>query len=91
MEKYRNVDVLIIDDIGGEKTTVWARDEVLYSILNYRSKNKNLVTCFTSIYSIDQYNEFISKILNDEMKAKRLTSLISLIADEIELIDLDRR
>ena len=40
INKYKNVEVLIIDDLGGEKTTVWARDEVLFSIIDYRSKTK---------------------------------------------------
>ncbi len=89
INKYKNVEVLIIDDLGGEKTTVWARDEVLFSIIDYRSKNKDLITCFTSNYSMDEYQRTI--FLGDAKKAERLVNRISLVADEMELIDIDRR
>lgn len=35
-----NSDLLLIDDIGAENNTPWARDEVLGSILQSRMDNK---------------------------------------------------
>ena len=42
-----NSDLLLIDDIGAENNTPWARDEVLGSILQSRMDNKK-ITFFTS-------------------------------------------
>ena len=39
IEELRNVDYLIIDDLGGENVTAWSRDEVLAAVLTYRSHN----------------------------------------------------
>ena len=50
---FMNVDVLFLDDIGGEKVTQWSRDEVLFPFLNFRM-NKNKATFFTSNFSIKQ-------------------------------------
>ncbi len=54
IHSFRNIDVLIIDDIGVERQTSWINDK-LYSILNYRMENKK-VTLFTSNCSIDNLN-----------------------------------
>jgi primosomal protein DnaI len=89
MNRFKNVDVLILDDIGGEKATAWIRDEVLFSLLDYRMKNKNLITCFSSNYSLKDYKTVMT--LQDEKKADRLISRISVLADEFELIDLNHR
>ena len=37
----KNVDVLVLDDIGGENASPWSRDEVLAAIVNERSLKKN--------------------------------------------------
>ena len=36
----KNVDILLIDDIGAENVTAWGRDEILGTILQYRMNNK---------------------------------------------------
>ena len=51
---FRNVTVLVIDDIGVGKQTDWVNDK-LYSIFNYRMENKK-VTLFTSNCEIDKLN-----------------------------------
>ena len=50
---FMNIDVLFLDDFGGEKVTTWSRDEVLFSLLNFRMNN-NKSTFFTSNFSIKQ-------------------------------------
>lgn len=43
---YRDIHVLILDDIGTENPTPWV-NEIFYSILNYRADSKK-ITIFTS-------------------------------------------
>ena len=52
IEELRNVDYLVIDDLGGENVTGWSRDEVLAAVLTYRNQNKK-ITLFTSQYTQD--------------------------------------
>lgn len=72
INSYRNIDVLIIDDIGVERQTSWVNDK-LYSILNYRMENKK-VTLFTSNCSIENLN------LDD-----RITSRIGIMAVPVKM------
>lgn len=54
INSYRNINILVIDDIGVERQTSWVNDK-LYSILNYRLEN-NKVTIFTSNCRISELN-----------------------------------
>ena len=51
VSKLKQVDVLMLDDIGGEGNSVWVRDEILGPILQYRLLDKK-PTFFTSNYTI---------------------------------------
>ena len=77
IEELRNVDYLIIDDLGGENVTAWSRDEVLAAVLTYRSQNKK-VTLFTSQY--DQENLIkiytLKKDAREKIKVERLLNTI---------------
>ncbi len=53
LQEIKNLDVLVIDDIGSEKMSAWSRDEVLGTIVQYRMDHK-LFTCFTSNYNYSQ-------------------------------------
>jgi chromosomal replication initiation ATPase DnaA len=46
MQKYNNADLLVLDDLGAERTSDWALD-VIYRVIAYRDKN-GLVTITTS-------------------------------------------
>ncbi len=59
MNKVKNVDVLVLDNLGEEKQSEWVRDDVIGAILDYRNKN-HLLTFITSCYSLDD----ISKMYN---------------------------
>lgn len=48
-EQIINVDILIIDDFGGEKWNAWLRDEIYYDLINARYINQQY-TFFTSNY-----------------------------------------
>jgi primosomal protein DnaI len=56
ISKLKKVEVLMLDDIGGEGTSVWVRDEVLGPILQYRLLDHK-PTFFTSNYPISQLVE----------------------------------
>lgn len=84
-----NAPLLLLDDIGAEYLTEWARDEVIEPILQYRMDNE-LPTFFTSNYNIkDLEKHFV--VHEDRMKAKRIIERVLQVADEIELIGKNRR
>ena len=91
-ERIKKVPLLSIDDIGAEKLTDWARDEVLGNILQYRMDN-NLPTFFTSNLTIKELEGHL-QITNsnaDKIKARRILERISFLALEVVLIGTNRR
>ncbi|ATG97555.1 ATP-binding protein [Mesoplasma lactucae] len=52
MNNLQKADILFLDDIGGEPASAWLRDDILFSILNYRMDHHK-PTFFTSNFSID--------------------------------------
>jgi primosomal protein DnaI len=74
----KTVPVLILDDIGAESLSGWARDEVLGTILQHRV-NERLPTLYTSNYDLDGLEEHFAyshKGGLEVMKAKRLMERI---------------
>ena len=88
----KNVNVLLIDDIGAEKVTEWNRDEILCPLLQYRMDNK-LTTFFTSNLTIDELKQMlsISKSGVDEVKAGRIIARIEQLTENIEMISKNLR
>ena len=89
MEALMNVEILLLDDIGAEYLTEWARDEILEPILNYRMEN-NLATFFTSNYSIDELEKHFS-LGSNLLRARRILDRIKTLAKEVDLISESRR
>lgn len=79
INKFKNIDVLVLDDIGAETLTDWGRDNVLYPIIEYRVL-KEKKTYFSSNMSMVEY---ITTLINDDLKAKRLLSRLMKTATEI--------
>ena len=52
-DMVKEANLLLLDDIGAEKLSDWARDEVLGVILQYRME-EHLPTFFTSNLSLNQ-------------------------------------
>ena len=77
IEELRNVDYLVIDDLGGENVTSWSRDEVLSAVLTYRSQNKK-ITLFTSQYGQDDLIKIytLKKDAREKIKVERLLNTI---------------
>ena len=92
MDYYKNVDILLIDDIGAEKVTEWGRDEILGTILQYRMTN-NKITFFTSNLTIEELEKSLSITPNgiDSVKARRIIERIKQLTIDMELISENRR
>lgn len=88
----RKADLLLLDDIGAENMTAWARDEVLGPILQYRMDNK-LATFFTSNLTIEELEIHLSegKDSIDKLKAKRIIERINYLTDDLKLISENQR
>lgn len=87
IDNVKNVDILIIDDIGAESLTVWSRDEVLTPIIEYRM-NESLATFFTSNFDMKALEHHLGHVKegnNEPVKAKRLMERIKYLAKEIEV------
>lgn len=92
LNKIKKVPLLLIDDLGAESVTVWARDEILCPILQYRMDEK-LPTFFTSnlnLEALENHLSFTSK--GDEViKAGRIISRIKQLTEYQEMISKNLR
>lgn len=82
LRTLRNVDVLALDDIGGESISVWSREDVLLPLLDQRMERKKL-TFFTSNYNMDDLKERYCVTANNQsepMAAERLLERIRTLA-----------
>ena len=88
----KNVEILLIDDIGAEKVTEWNRDEILCPLLQHRMDN-HLTTFFTSNLTIDELKQLlsISKSGVDDVKAGRIIARIEQLTEDIEMISKNLR
>lgn len=88
----KEASLLLLDDIGAEKLSDWARDEVLGVILQYRMEEK-LPTFFTSNLSLKELEEHlqINKGSADKIKARRIIERIKFLCDDIEMNSINRR
>lgn len=94
-EKYdyiKKVPLLLLDDIGAEYLTPWARDEILGTILQYRM-DEDLPTFFTSNLTLKQLEEHFSMTSNgkEEVKARRMIERIKCLTNDFELIGESNR
>ena len=91
-EKVKKISVLLIDDIGAENMTPWARDEILCPILQYRME-ESLSTFFTSNLNINELEVHlsVSKEGVDTVKAKRIISRIEQLTTDSEMISRNLR
>ncbi len=94
-EKYdyiKTVPLLLLDDIGAENLTSWARDEILGTLLQYRME-ENLPTFFTSNLDLKQLEEHFSSTNSgvEKLKARRIIERISYMSREFKLTSKNRR
>ena len=88
----KKVPLLLIDDIGAENSTPWARDEILGPILQYRMQEK-LPTFFTSNLNIEELEVHFSNsgYKSDQVKAKRIIERIKQLTNELTLVSKNKR
>ena len=92
LDEIMNCDVLLIDDIGAENNSPWARDEVLGTILQYRMEEK-LPTFFTSNLTIQELEEHLATTNKDvdNVKARRIIERIKQLSDSMTMISENKR
>ena len=67
-DEIRNIKLLVLDDLGTENTTPWAREK-LYQIINYRYVNK-LPTVITTNLGLEKIEERVRSRLQDDLVLK---------------------
>ena len=88
----KKIPLLLIDDIGAENVTVWGRDEILGTILQYRME-EGLTTFFTSNLTYDELESALSltKGKVDSLKATRIIERIKNLTINKCIIGENRR
>ncbi len=92
MDHIKKSPILLIDDIGAENATVWARDEILGPIVQYRMEKK-LPTFFTSNLTLEMLEKHLSLANNkvEEVKARRIIERIRQLTVQEEMISENLR
>ena len=88
----KKVPLLLIDDLGAESVTPWARDEILCPLLQYRMDEK-LPTFFTSNLNLETLENHlaITSKGDETIKAGRIISRIKQLTEYQELISKNLR
>lgn len=94
IRKMRNAYLLVLDDIGAENMTSYIRDDILFTVLDYRMENGKR-TMFTSNCNIDRLAARWTLNRNgdeDQLKAARVIERIkTLISCELPIDGKSRR
>ena len=88
----KKVEILLLDDIGAEVNTQWARDEVLGTILQYRMQ-EGLRTFFTSNFTLKELEEHLSLTTksDEKVKARRIIERIKQLTETMTMISENKR
>lgn len=89
----QNVDVLILDDIGGESVTAWSRDEILLPLLDARMQ-KHKLTIFTSNYRFEELKDKLAignGRVSEPIAADRILDRIRTLSCEVFVKGCSRR
>lgn len=93
LDAVKNVEVLMLDDIGAESMSSWVRDDLLGPILQFRMQEK-LPTFFTSNFNFDQLQHHLTYSQRgeaEEMKAARMMERIKYLMIPVEITGRNRR
>ena len=90
-DAVKEANLLLLDDIGAEKLTDWARDEVLGVILQYRME-EHLPTFFTSNLNLTELEKHLhTGSTEDKINARRIIERIKYLTIDIEMNSINRR
>lgn len=88
LEKYQNVPVLVIDDLGNEYKSDFVRESILFPILNARAK-AHLLTIITSDFNISDIATMYLTNQASKPKCEQIKRLLKRVCGkEINLGDL---
>lgn len=92
MQKLKDVDLLLIDDIGSESITNFTRDDIFLPLMQHRM-NFQKATCFSSNLTQEQLLTHFSLTANgeDKIRAKRIVERIASQAEEVLMKGRNRR
>ncbi|MCM3442822.1 primosomal protein DnaI [Metabacillus halosaccharovorans] len=93
LDAVKKIPVLMLDDLGAESVSSWARDEVLGTILQYRML-ENLPIFISSNFNLKQLQHHLAISQRGEeepVKAARIMERIKHMTVPIELIGRNRR
>ncbi|MGL5977621.1 MAG: ATP-binding protein [Erysipelotrichaceae bacterium] len=93
LRQLKQVDVLVLDDIGGESVSPWIRDEILLPLLNERME-KNKLTFFTSNFDyalLESHYRSNSNGSDEPIKANRLLERIKALSVLVTMSGDNRR
>ena len=81
LDKIKNSEMLVLDDLGNEFRSDFVRDNVFFPILAYRAKNK-LFTMVTSNYSIDDICTMYLTNAASKPKIEQIRQMLKLMCEE---------
>lgn len=93
IDRFKNVPILMLDDIGAETQSPWFRDEVLGAILQYRMMER-LPVFFTSNLSPEELEITLSETSKggvEKIKAGRIMERIHQVSEPLALYGKNRR
>lgn len=83
VDKMKNVDFLLIDDLGSEKHSSWFLFTILYPIFEYRLKEQK-TTMINSIFSYNELKKYWMKSKElDDIKVERVIDKIKGLTKEV--------
>lgn len=87
----KEIDVLMLDDLGAENMTPWLRDEILGPILNYRVLEHKPIFISSNIPPNDLRSHLqIDKMKSSEVKANRILSRLTSLTSSINMDDSNK-
>lgn len=93
MNLLKNVDYLFLDDIGSESVSTFSRDDILFTILDYRMENR-LTTVFTSNLNkqdLVKHYTYDKKDNSSILRANRLVERIDVLSGDYTILGKNKR
>lgn len=93
LEVMKKAAILMLDDLGAETMSSWARDEILGTILQFRMM-ENLPTFFTSNFNLTELQHHLTHSQRGEeeqMKAARIMERINYLSTPVKVDGPNRR
>lgn len=93
LDAVKKAPVLVLDDIGADAMTTWARDDILGVILEYRMQEE-LPTFFSSNFSMAELQDHLAvnvKGDSEPVKASRIMERIKFLSRQYEMAGANLR